>query len=183
MEVLGIIAILFGAAAYKWKSPRHIMLLSAAASAMWVLYFISISQWGPMLITLTYIFVLIAGAYTTDRSVRILSIAQAAIATPLIILTMSGLPMLLALGGNLLKSVIPILRARPYLYRFVFATAEAMWLTFGLVVGAHSTVAGSTIAISASLGSGLYYFWKERRSNRKVAASRLMETSPSQKTL
>ncbi|MBO9428177.1 YgjV family protein [Sulfitobacter sp. R18_1] len=162
MEILGIMAIIIGALAYIWKGPRQIMVISSASSAMWVAYFISISQWGPMFVTLTYIFVLLGGAWASDKSVRHLCFGQAVTASIFILISMSGLPMLLAFGGNLLKSFVPMTRNRPYLYRVVFSLAEVLWLSFGLVVGAHSTVAGATIAMSVSVGSGIFFYWRER---------------------
>jgi hypothetical protein len=76
---------------------------------------------------------------------------------------MTGLPLLLVLMGTLTKGLSPLLRNRPYLFRISTAGGEALWLAFGLVEGAHSTVAWSVIAITVSLGSGLYYALQERR--------------------
>jgi hypothetical protein len=169
MEIIGMIAICFGAAAYIWKDPRHIMRLSAAASATWVFYFISLGQWGPMFVTLTWIVVLLASNTASDRTMRWLVIGRESLIFPFVIVTMSGLPLLLILGGTFTKGLAPLLRDRPYLFRISIAAGEALWLAFGLVEGAHSTVAWSVIAITVSLGSGLYYALQERRRRQPCA--------------
>ncbi|WP_375264137.1 hypothetical protein, partial [Palleronia sp.] len=87
MEALGIVAIAFGAAAYIWKDPRHIMRLSAAASATWVFYFISHQQWAPMFVTATFIVVLLAGANASTRTMRLLVLGREALIIPFVLVT------------------------------------------------------------------------------------------------
>lgn len=176
MEILGIIAIAFGAAAYIWKDPRHIMRLSAAASTTWVLYFITHQQWAPMLVTLSFIVVLIAGAQASERTVRNLVIAREITIIPLVLSTASGWPALIILSGSLIKGVSPMLRNHPYLFRISVATGESLWLTYGIVENIPSTAAWSIIVITVSLTSGLYFAWQERR--QKLALAAVPEVAP-----
>jgi hypothetical protein len=171
MEILGIIAIAFGASAYVWKGPRQIMMLSAVASTTWVFYFLTLGQWGPAFVTFTFIIVLLAGVSASNRTMRLLVVGREAVIIPFILMTMSGIPMVLVLCGGLTKGLSPLLRDRPYLYRLSVASGEALWLAFGLIEGAHSTVAWSVIAISVSLGSGAYYAWREYKAPPEVIAS------------
>lgn len=161
MEALGIVAIAFGAAAYIWKDPRNIMRLSALASTTWVLYFISHQQWAPMFVTMTFVVVLIAGAQASTRKMRAFVLGREALIVPFIILTSSGIPMVLLLCGGLTKGFSPLLRDRPYLFRLSVASGEGLWLAYGILENIPSTVAWSVIAISVSLGSGIIHAMRE----------------------
>lgn len=170
MESLGILAIGLGLSGFIWTDPRIVLRLAAAASFVWIIYFLTLGAWAPAIATTFAVIRFLSGAFAPKRMMWAIVVICTALGTPLILWsTPNLLGVVVALGGAL-KGFSVLMRDRPVLFRVMFCTSELCYLGFGIALLAWSTIAWSVLSIGMALGTAALIEIRARRERRTPQA-------------
>jgi hypothetical protein len=153
MEIIGATAICLGLSGFIWTDPRMVLRLAAAASFVWIIYFVTLDAWAPAIATTFGMIRFLSGAFAPKRMMWTIVIICTALGTPIILWSTPSLLGLLVATGSALKGFSVVTRDRPILFRLMFCTSEACYFTFGVFLTAWSTIIWSVLSTFMALGS------------------------------
>ena len=162
MEILGAIAICLGLSGFIWTDPRMVLRLAAAASFVWIVYFLTLGAWAPAIATTFGMIRFLSGAFAPKRMMWMIVITCTALGTPLILWSTPNLLGVVVAVGSALKGFSVVTRDRPILFRVMFCTSEICYLGFGIALTAWSTIVWSVLSMCMALGSAILIRFKAK---------------------
>lgn len=155
MELIGAFAIVLGLSGFVWKDPRIVLRLAAAASFVWIIYFLTLSAWAPAISTFFGMIRFISGAFAPKRMMWGIVIATTLISTPIIYYSTPNWLGVLVIFGSALKGFSVVMRDYPVAFRIVFCASEICYFCFGFVLSAISTMIWSVLSTAMAFGTAL----------------------------
>lgn len=154
-EIIGVIAIGFGAAGYVWTNPRMVLRFAACATAMWIVYFLFLGQIGAALSTGVGLASIVCGVWISDKYLWPMIWISSIVALALLYMASTGAMFVLLSIGYVFKTVALGYREHPLLFRCWIIAGELSYLVFGVMVGAYSTIVWSSLVGGMAFGSGV----------------------------